>query len=80
MGQTSNGLTIVDIAGSNHSHESALVILELLYKNIEMIEQIFGINKKMDSNKVNNSPTKGSKKKRKTWLLKVVNAKQLNPS
>lgn len=43
MSMTSNGLTIVDIAGSNGSHESALVILDLLYNNIDMIEKIFGI-------------------------------------
>jgi hypothetical protein len=55
---TSNGLTIVDIAGSNGSHESALVILDLLCKNFKMIEQIFD-HKKADPNQIKDT---GSKK------------------
>ena len=38
MSLTNNGLTIVDVAGSNGSHESALVILNLLSEKFEMIE------------------------------------------
>lgn len=77
MSMTSNGLTIVDIAGSNGSHESALVILDLLCQNMEIIEQIFGVGSKADTNQVKDS---GFSKKKKTWRLKIVNAKQLKKS
>ena len=57
MSMTSNGLTIVDIAGSNGSHESALVILDLICKNFKMIEQIFD-HKKADPNQIKDTGSK----------------------
>lgn len=55
MSLTSNDLTIVDVAGSNGSHESALIILDLLFKKTDIMEEIYGVKKKTEVNQVKNS-------------------------
>ena len=54
MSLTSNNLTIVDVAGSNRSHESALIILDLLFKKTDIMEEIYGVKKKTEVNQVKN--------------------------
>ena len=78
MSLTSNNLTIVDVAGSNRSHESALIILDLLFKKTDIMEEIYGVKKKTEVNQVKNS-VKGAAKADgpKTWNLRIVNAKKL---
>jgi hypothetical protein len=42
MVQSENGMTPIDVAGTHHSHEAALLIIEYFCERFHYIEKIFG--------------------------------------